>query len=116
MNDAMFFGLLVLLPVTMLLFGAALYKSPPEEANSLIGYRTRRSMASKEAWAYANTYSGKYWVVCGLVTLPLAVAAFFLLRNRDFSEALLGICIGVQLAVLLSVIPATEISLKKNGF
>jgi len=36
--------------------------------------------------------------------------------NQEFYETVLLIFTGVQLAVLLSVIPATECALKKNGF
>jgi uncharacterized membrane protein len=110
------FCLLALFLVTMLLFGAAIHRRPPNELDSLLGYRTKRSMAGKEAWDYANKYAGKYWIVCGFVTLPLAVAAFFLGLHRAFFDTVLLVSIFAQLAVLLSVIPATEISLKKQGF
>jgi len=110
------FCILALFPATMLIFGRAMAKCPPKEINSLLGYRTRRSMSSKEAWAYANKCCGKYWVVCGFVTLPLAVAAFFLFLRQAFFDTILVIFIFIQLAVLLSAIPATEISLKKQGY
>ena len=111
-----FLLLVLFLPVTMLLFGAALRKCPPKEINPVLGYRTRRSMASEDAWRFANTYAGKYWFICGLINLPLAIAACLVSLNQDFYETVLLIFTGVQLVVLLSVIPATERALKKNGF
>ena len=38
-----------LLPLIMVVFGK-LFQHCPEEINSVFGYRTRRSMASQEAW------------------------------------------------------------------
>ncbi|PKL79181.1 MAG: hypothetical protein CVV25_08925 [Ignavibacteriae bacterium HGW-Ignavibacteriae-4] len=34
-------------------------KFPPKKINSLYGYRTKRSMASQEAWEFAQPYSVK---------------------------------------------------------
>ena len=37
------------------------------EINKFVGYRTKRSMASKEAWKYANKTSGKLFVLNGII-------------------------------------------------
>ncbi len=39
------------------------------EINRFVGYRTKRSMASKEAWLYANKTSGKLFVLNGIIYL-----------------------------------------------
>ena len=54
-----------LLPLIMVVFGK-LFQHCPEEINSVFGYRTRRSMASQEAWNFAHHACGKLWFRWGL--------------------------------------------------
>ncbi len=63
-------------PLCMLFGGLMLYKLPAGKPNGIYGYRTRRSMASQEAWDYANKRAGKIWLVtCGIL------AALFLISR-----------------------------------
>ncbi|MER3329575.1 MAG: SdpI family protein [Candidatus Kapaibacterium sp.] len=51
-------------------------KFPPKKINSLYGYRTKRSMASQDAWDFAQPYSGKMmlkYMVIYTFTASLAV-------------------------------------------
>ncbi len=52
------FCMVLLLPVTMIFFGRRLYCNPPEDINSLYGYRTRRSMRNRDIWAAAGPAYG----------------------------------------------------------
>ena len=58
----------LLIPATMLFFGYRWQKKPPHKINSAYGYRTRRSMSSKNAWDFAHKYCGRTWVKFGWFT------------------------------------------------
>ncbi len=61
----------------MVVFGK-LFQHCPEEINSVFGYRTRRSMASQEAWNFAHHACGKLWFRWGLVLPPVTVGLMLL--------------------------------------
>ncbi len=87
-----------------------LFKSNyPKDINSLIGYRTKRSMASKEAWLLANSYSSKTLFDYALVTVVIQASLFIVFGAR---VALLGILILWTVALLATIVQ-TEIRLKK---
>ena len=91
-----------LLPLIMVVFGK-LFQHCPEEINSVFGYRTRRSMASQEAWNFAHHVCGKLWFRWGLVLLPVTVGLMLLVWGRDTGTVGLfgAVVMVVQLAVLL---------------
>jgi len=47
--------------------GFVLRFAPPKKINGLYGYRTSASMRSKEAWDFAQTYSGKLLMMAALI-------------------------------------------------
>lgn len=58
------------------------------ETGSFGGYRTKRSVASEEAWKFANRYCGNMWIKCGIAAiLPSLVAAFLFTRIMSESHA-----------------------------
>lgn len=106
----------LLIPCVMIGFGSYFKNHPPKNINYIVGYRTARSMKSKETWDFAHRHSGRTWVNCGLVLLPVSAAVMLLALGKD--EDTVGIfgaavCIGQVVALILSIIP-TEIALKKN--
>ena len=46
--------------------GLILIVFPPKKINYFYGYRTKKSMASQEAWDYAQTRSGRALIIFGL--------------------------------------------------
>ena len=106
----------LLIPVAMLVFGGIFRVAPPKDINVWYGYRTRRSMATPEAWDFAHRYAGKIWLHLGIWTLALTAAALALLFGRDedtVSWAGLGVMMA-QIVPMIMVIPLTERALKKN--
>ena len=63
----------LLIPATMLFWGYRWQVKPPEKINQHYGYRTRRSMSSKNAWKFAHKHCGKTWVKVGWFTLIISV-------------------------------------------
>ena len=72
---AFMFVVALLLPILLLCMGAAFKKGGPKEINSVVGYRTHRSMQSVEAWRFAHQYSGALfkrsaWSLCPFLRQP----------------------------------------------
>ena len=84
----------------------------PKDINSLIGYRTKRSMASKEAWVFANGYFSKTLFRYAIMTVMIQIALFISLGPQ---AALIGILITWTLALLVTMVQ-TEFQLKKMQF
>lgn len=65
------------IPTLMVIFGAVFLKAPPKNVNILYGYRTKRSMASQEAWDYSHILTGKLWLVLGTGLLLGLIPLYF---------------------------------------
>lgn len=85
----------LIIPVVMILFGQMFEKAPPKEPNWTFGYRTKRSMKSRDAWGFAQQYFGKLWQKMGRALLPLAVVG----------QALTLLCPDVQSMCNWSLVP-----------
>lgn len=104
----------LILPVVVVIAGLILQHRPPKSVNALFGYRTERSMRSKEAWDFSQVYSGKRMTVLGIIAFPVT-----LLLHLPFygaGEGILGvvciICVILQCACLAIPIVQTERALK----
>lgn len=79
-------------------------KFPPKKINSLYGYRSRRSMASKEAWDFAQPYSTqemiKYMVIYTMTALlPLIIT--------DMDEYV-GVVLALVFMIAFMMIPIVK--------
>ena len=106
----------LLIPGCMVLLGRSFVNSPPGEINSGYGYRTARSMRNRETWAFAQHYSGRFWVRVGRPVLAVSLVWMALLFGRDVgTTGRFGMILtGLQMVPFLAVIPATERALKRN--
>ena len=106
----------LLIPVAMVGFGAVFLRWPPTEINGVYGYRTARSMASKEAWDFAHAYFGRLWFRIGLVMLLLSVPAMLpcLGKSDDMVGLWGGIVCTVECVLMMLTIVPTEKELKKR--
>lgn len=96
----------LILPLTMVICGGWFLSSPPD-MNDIVGYRTKRSMASPRCWAAAHRICGSLWLGFGIfsavkVKEPDNGFYFFILGEEAF-----------QLAFMLGAIALTEARLKK---
>lgn len=70
-------------PLVLLGMGLAYFLIPAKEANYTFGFRTRRAMASVEAWCFTQRLAGIVWSVLGIVlTVVMAILASSL-RGMD---------------------------------
>jgi uncharacterized membrane protein len=85
---------------------------PPKEINHIYGYRTARSMKSREAWEQGNQYAANALLMASVVTCLFQIVSYTLM---SWSNAILTSGIFLAVAVVL-VIPVTERYLKRKGF
>ncbi len=109
------------IPIVMIIAGYMMYKHPPKQINSLVGYRTTMSRLNLDTWKFAQTYCGKLWVYIGCIVLvpTIIVQLFFIKSSVDTISWATIIIETVQLIVMLISILKVEKALKttfdKNG-
>lgn len=106
----------LLVPVTMIGFGACFLKQAPGTINWAFGYRTEMSMKNKDTWEFAHNYIGKLWYRIGLILLPFSVIPmlFVLGKDKDTIGNLGAAITMLQLVLLIVPIFPTERALKKT--
>lgn len=111
----LFFALIMtaIMSLTMIGFGCLFIKSPPDKINSVIGYRTSMSSKNMDTWTFSHKYSGKVWLRSGIITAMISSVFIFALQNLKNYNQLMLVLFYIQIAVLLVVIPLTEIALRK---
>ena len=95
------------MPILMLVIGIVFQKHAPKEINGFIGYRTRRSMQSQEAWDYANKRMGEIWLALGVILLVVSIPLTLLFAENGLTIAM----IAQVVALIVSIIPV-EVELK----
>lgn len=99
----------------MIIAGRFMWKRPPKQINSLIGYRTTRSMKNDDTWTFAHEHCGKSWWKAGWIVLLPSIIVHIPFYGK--TENALGIVsmvlMAVQLIVLIVSIFPTERALKR---
>lgn len=104
------------IPIGMIGFGTYFHKKAPDRINMVFGYRTTRSMKSKDTWEFAHHYIGRLWRIIGWIMLPVAaiLMLFTIGKSVDLIGTVGGILCGVQLVAMIAPIFPTEAALKKK--
>ena len=102
--------------ITMIGCGFLFEKHTPKRINFILGYRSFRSMKSKEAWEYGNKLSGLLLSRLGIALFICSIAALiFVHGNSDIMIRNVGIAIIVVHALLIIISAlATELALHKH--
>lgn len=109
-----FFTLLI--PLTMIIYGAIYTKKGPKKVNRFSGYRTDMSMKNEETWKFAHQHFGKIWLVWGLLLLIITVPINFIYMDGSNNTVGLvgGVLVFFQMIVMaISNIPTSR-ALKKT--
>ena len=106
----------LLIPVTMLIGGRAMWKHCPNSITGLFGYRTRRSMKNMDTWKFAHDYCGRLWWKLGLWMFVPSVLIHIPIYHstEDQIGTVAMILVIVQCIVLIASIIPTEHALKKT--
>ena len=106
----------LLVPATMLHFGGIFLCRPPKTINSVYGYRTKRSMASPEAWKFAHETCGRLWLRWGGWMAVFSVLGMLPLLGREAETVAwwgLGLILLQCAALFLSMVPV-ERAIRRN--
>ena len=116
MNILLFVCVLIC-PVIAIVTGFILMKNPPKEINNTVGYRTRRSKSSQEAWDFANVYSGKCTMIYGVISLIIGAALDYYLVYMAGVNALFAMILVITLelvGLIIAMLVPTERKLKEK--
>ena len=73
----------LLFPIIMIIAGNSMRLGKFKTINSIVGYRTRRSMKNQQTWDYAHRECGLLWRRWGSTMLVLTVIAMLLFMGED---------------------------------
>ncbi len=106
----------LLLPGAMAGFGAFFLRGGPGKVNILFGYRTNMSMKNEDTWRFAHQRFGRLWLRWGIALLPMSAAAMLAVlgRGENAIGAMSLALLGLQLAVTVGCIAATELALRRE--
>jgi uncharacterized membrane protein len=82
----------------------------PKEINPFAGYRTKRSMASQEAWEFANEYSSKLLFKCSIILVITQLPLTLFLTGK----IALFLAAGIWITILIYTIVKTESKLRNK--
>ena len=93
-----------------------MWKRPPQEINSLIGYRTSLSKKNMDTWRFAHHHNGKLWWRIGWVILVPSIMIHLPFYGASDEEiGIVGLILTfIQIVLLIGSIFLTEKALKRT--
>ena len=106
----------MIVPIITAAAGLLMWLKGPKEVNSIIGYRTPRSMKNKDTWNFAHKHAGRLFFIAGLASLvPTVAAQIPFYKSPDNVVGIVSIIVmAAQLVIIAISILPTEIALKKT--
>ncbi|MCQ2529312.1 MAG: SdpI family protein [Saccharofermentans sp.] len=106
----------LLIPLIMIIGGYLMWKRPPRNINSLMGYRTTMSKKNVDTWKFAHDYCGRLWLKFGLIILvpSIVVQIPFVHADDDTIGLMTLVLMMVQLVVVVASIFPVEKALKQT--
>lgn len=86
----------------------------PLKISHFVGYRTKKSMKNNRTWIYAQYFSGKQFIMWGIISFALSsIIVLFTHLLHIFPHIFLFLCILQFLAIIIVIIK-TENELGKK--
>lgn len=106
----------LLMPIIMIIAGNSMRLGKFKTINSIVGYRTRRSMQNQQTWDYAQRECGRLWVRWGVLMLVPAAVIMLLLLGKEIPTigTVGGIFTVLQMLPLLLSIAIVEKKLREK--
>ncbi|MDR2931565.1 MAG: SdpI family protein, partial [Oscillospiraceae bacterium] len=104
----------MLIPIAMIIMGFVYNRYPPYNSNvdPKAGYRSRRSMQSKESWDYAHRILARLYTRTAIVW---GLVLYFAKRILPYDPGSMSLVFGaISVLLLLMPIPVTELLLKRK--
>lgn len=105
---------ILIVPIVLICTGSFLYKDKDSEINYAMGYRTKMSMKSQEAWRFAQREGGKYMLSFSTLALIISIIGIFLSLFMLGIAYMAIILVCIDFICMTLAIIFTEIALKKN--
>lgn len=108
----------LLIPITFILGGRMMWKHCPKNINSIVGYRTSRSMKNMDTWKFAHEYCGQLWWKIGwIILIPSILVQLPFMQSSEDVVGMIGggLCIVQCILLIVSIFP-TENALKRTFF
>ena len=109
-------ALMCLVPVCTVFAGYVCRKSAKGDIGS-IGYRTERSMKSREAWTFANELAGRVYIRFGIAEMCVSVAVLtvvYVLADDITCVTVTFAAEVIQALLLIAPVPFIEKKLRQN--
>ncbi|MFN4233754.1 MAG: SdpI family protein [Bacteroidia bacterium] len=102
----------LLISLIYILAGIITLLYPPKDINYLYGYRTSRSMKSKDAWKASNSFASKLMILAGIDLLILGVILYLIGVNDEKIWGVFTIISVILISIMIYLL--TENYLKNN--
>lgn len=99
--------------IIFIITGSIMLKCPPKNINMFYGYRTTRSMKNQNQWDFAQKYSAKLLVLCGLILISISHITLWITLNN---KAKLFISLTLIIGSVIFLLFKTENELKKRFY
>ncbi|MGI5825560.1 MAG: SdpI family protein [Bacillota bacterium] len=110
--DAAFWVVDLMVPVLVFIIGIGFYHAGPTDINGVVGYRTRRSRSSQEAWDFAQQEMAKWLIIMSLISGVVVVVDKIIAPLSP--EWLSMINLNFEMILLIFIVPIIESKLKKK--
>lgn len=107
----------IVITLLLLISGMILYVFPPKQVNSILGYRTKRSMKNQESWDCANKFAGKIMMFFGVIYFVVVGVLYLVFLKKGFLQTnentIIIICVLLFVISFITTIVLVERKLKK---
>jgi uncharacterized membrane protein len=108
--------LALIVPVCCISFGIFTLLKIPKNPNMIMGFRTKRSSSSKEAWEFANSLAGRLMLVIGCAFVVMGLIIFAI--ENSMPEQVINSVIEIYLytcitALILSAVLVQAVLCRK---
>lgn len=91
----------IILSSILIIMGLFMYFKPPKDANSFVGFRTRKSGKTQSNWDLAQKLCGKYLIIIGIVSSIAFAISLILLEKDTISYTSAGYAVFVPIVLLI---------------
>ena len=92
----------IIVDLCIVISGYTMEKHVPKDRFGHVGYRTKRSRQSEEAWQYANKLAGKVFFRMGLIMTVISVAIMLIVMKAEpFKMIYTGVAVLIAESVIV---------------
>ncbi len=93
----------IIVSLGIILGGICMKKYAASPADKSIGYKTTRAVCNEKTWYYANNNCGKIWIITGIISFLLTLAALiFITGQKTAAVVQTSVLILMTVSVIIS--------------